>query len=332
MSLIRYSTRRVLQAVPVLLGVVAITFALINAAPGNPVDIMLGPSPNQAAVETLKAKYGLDQPIHIRFWKYLVNLVQLDMGRSIYYDAPVTAKIAQRLPATLLLMGSSFAFAIAAAVPLGVVSAQRRNKPTDHLTRVVSLVGVSTPSFWIGLVLILVFSFHLGVLPATNLVMPWAPPSAVAGASTRLGVLVVAGEHLLLPMLSLGTLQMAAITRIERSSMLEVLSDDYVRLARAYGVKERTILRKHAFRNAQLPVITIIGLQLTTAIGGAVLTETVFEINGMGRLIVSSISRQDFPLVMGTTLVFAFVFVVGVILTDISYAYVDPRVSYGDQE
>ena len=191
---------------------------------------------------------------------------------------------------------------------------------------------MSTPSFWIGLVLIILFSYHLGVLPATNLVMPWAPPSTVAGASTQLDVLYVAGSHLLLPMLSLGTLQMAAITRIERSSMLEVLSDDYVRLARAYGVKERTILRKHAFRNAQLPVITIIGLQLTTAIGGAVLTETVFEINGMGRLIISSISRQDFPVVMGTTLVFAFVFIVGVILTDISYAYIDPRVSYGDQE
>ena len=332
MSLLRYSGRRVVQAIPVLLGVVAITFTLVNAAPGNPVEIMLGPSPNQAAVETLKAKYGLDQPLHVRFWKYLANLVQLDMGRSIYYDTPVTTKIAQRLPQTLLLMVSSFAFAIATAVPLGVISAKRRNKPTDHVTRIVSLVGVSTPSFWIGLVLIILFSYNLGVLPATNLIMPWAHPSTVSGASTRLGVLYVAGAHLLLPMLSLGTLQMAAITRIERSSMLEVLSDDYVRLARAYGVTERTILRKHAFRNAQLPVITIIGLQLTTAIGGAVLTETVFEINGMGRLIVDSIARQDFPVVLGTTIVFALVFVVGVIITDISYAYVDPRVSYGDQE
>jgi len=331
MGLIRYTGRRLAQAVPVVFGVVAITFGLVNAAPGNPVEIMLGPSPSQAAVESIKAKYGLNQPLHVRFWKYLVGIVQLDLGRSIYYDAPVAQKIAERLPATLLLMTSSFAFAIATAVPLGVISAQRRNQAADHVTRIVSLVGVSTPSFWIGLVLILLFSFQTNLLPATNLVMPWAPVSEVSGASTRYGVLYLSATHLILPTLSLGTLQMAAITRIERSSMLEVLTDEYVRLARAYGVSERTILRKHAFRNAQLPVITIVGLQLTQAIGGAVLTETVFQINGMGTLIVNSISRQDFPLVMGTTIVFALVFIIGVIITDISYAYVDPRVSYGDQ-
>jgi peptide/nickel transport system permease protein len=256
----------------------------------------------------------------------------VDLGRSIYFGVPVTQKIAERLPITLLLVASSFAFALLTAVPLGIISAKRRNKPTDHVSRVVALVGVSTPSFWIGLMLIIVFSYHLNWLPATNLVMPWADPAAVGGAEGRLDVLVVSARHLLLPTLSLGTLQMAAITRIERSSMLENLSEDYVQLARAYGVRERTILRKHAFRNAQLPVVTILGLQITTAIGGAVLTETVFQINGMGKLIVDSIARQDFPLVMGTTLVFAFVFVVGVIVTDISYAYLDPRVSYGERE
>lgn len=331
MGLIRYTASRIVQSVPVLVGVAAITFALINAAPGNPVDIMLGPSPSQAVAESIKAKYGLDQPVHVRFAKYLLGIVQLDLGHSLYYDTPVTTKIAQRLPATLLLMLSSFAFAIATAIPLGVISAKRRNKPTDHVARIISLVGVSTPSFWIGLVLILLFSYNTGVLPATNLVMPWAPVAEVSDAGDRLGVLYQSFTHLLLPTLSLGTLQMAAITRIQRSSMLEVLTDEYVRLARAYGVPERTILRKHAFRNATLPVITIIGLQLTAAIGGAVLTETVFQINGMGTLIVNSIFRQDFPLVMGTTLVFALVFVIGVIITDVSYAYVDPRVSYGDR-
>lgn len=329
MGLLRYTVRRLLQAIPVLIGIVTITFALSNAIPGDPVQIMLGPSPSQGQIEAIRARYGLNQPLWVRYWNYLAGVAQGDLGRSIYYGVPVTTKIAQRLPPTLLLLVASFAFAIATAIPLGVISAKRRNKPTDHVSRVVSLIGVSTPSFWIGLMLILLFAYNLGWFPATNLVMPWADPASVEDAATRWEVLVTSGKHLLLPMVSLGTLQMAAITRIERSSMLEVLSEEYVTLARAYGVGERTILRKHAFRNAQLPVITILGLQLTTAIGGAVLTETVFEINGMGRLILTGIYNQDYPLIMGTTLVLGFVFVIGVVVTDLSYAYVDPRVSYG---
>ena len=341
MGIYRYTLRRLLQAVPVLLGVVTITFFLSNAIPGNPVDIMLGPSPSQTAAEAIKAKYGLNQPLPVRYVNYVAGVVQGDLGTSLQYGVPVTQKIMERLPPTMLLIVSSFVFAIVTAVPLGVISAKRRNEPTDHAARVVSLVGVSTPSFWIGLMLILLFAYHLGWLPATNLVMPWADPAnfgLTAGPGlldrivARARVLGIAGTNLLLPMLTLGTLQMAAITRIERSSMLEVLSEDYVRLARAYGVPERTILRKHAFRNAQLPVITIIGLQLSAAFSGAVLTETVFEINGMGRLIVHSIYSLDYPVIMGTTLVVSFIFVVGVILTDISYAYVDPRVSYGERE
>ncbi|MFW5919103.1 MAG: ABC transporter permease [Halanaeroarchaeum sp.] len=349
MGLIRYSIRRLLQAVPVILGIITITFFLTDAIPGDPVSIMLGPSPSAQQAEIIRAKYGLDKPLFVRYINYIADVSPIwieltssfpyldpsfgvDLGRSIYYDVPVVQKIAERLPVTLLLIVSSFTFALLVAIPLGVISAQRRNKPIDHISRVVALIGVSTPSFWIGLILIIVFSFHLEVLPATNLVMPYADPATVEGASTRMDVLVVSGRHLLLPTLSLGTLQMAAITRIERSAMLENLSKDYVQLARAYGVKERTILRKHAFRPAQLPVVTIVGLNLTTALGGAVLTETVFSINGMGTLIITAIYNQDYPLVMGTTIFFGLMFVIGVIITDISYAYIDPRVSYGDQE
>jgi len=334
MGLLRYTIRRVLQSVPVLLGILAITFLLTNAIPGNPVEIMLGPqkaAQSPQAVEAIKAKYGLNEPLPVRFGNYIWAVLHGDLGRSIYYDVPVMQKILERLPVTLLLLVSSFGFAIATAIPLGVISAKRRNMPTDHVSRVVALVGVSTPSFWIGLVLIIVFAYHLGWFPATNLVLPWADPSTVEGASSQLDVIATSIKHLALPTVSLGTLQMAAITRIERSAMLEVLSEEYVQLARAYGVQERTILRKHAFRNAQLPVITIVGLQLTSALGGAVLTETVFSISGMGRLIVTSINNQDYPLVMGTTLFFGVTFVVGVILTDISYAYIDPRVSYGEE-
>jgi peptide/nickel transport system permease protein len=330
MGILRYTIRRLLQAIPVLIGIVTITFLLTNAIPGDPVQIMLGPSPSAQMVDQIRAQYGLNQPLPVRYVNYLASVAQGDMGQSIYYGVPVTTKIMERLPVTLLLMLSSFTFAIVAAVPLGIISAKRRNKPTDHVSRVVALAGVSTPSFWIGLMLIIIFAYYLNWLPATGLVLPWASPSSVEGASSRTDVLWQTFTHLLLPTLSLGTLQMAAITRIERSSMLEVLQQEYVKLARAYGVAERTIVRKHAFRNAQLPVITVVGLQLTSALGGAVLTETVFNINGMGRLIITAINNQDYPLVMGTTIFFGLTFVLGVIITDLSYAYIDPRVTYDE--
>jgi peptide/nickel transport system permease protein len=330
MALFRYTIRRLLQAIPVLLGIVTITFLLTNAIPGDPVQIMLGPSPSAEMVEQIRAQYGLDEPLPVRYANYLVSVAQGNFGQSIYYGIPVLTKIMERLPVTLLLMLSSFAFALVGAIPLGIVSAKRRNQPTDHVSRVVALVGVSTPSFWIGLMLIIIFAYHLKWFPATGLVLPWAAPSSVPGASSRLDVLQSTVMHLLLPTLSLGTLQMAAIMRIERSSMLEVLQQEYVKLARAYGVSEQKIVRKHAFQNAQLPVITVVGLQLTSALGGAVLTETVFNINGMGRLIITAINNQDYPLVMGTTIFFGVTFVVGVILTDLSYAFIDPRVTYDE--
>jgi len=332
MGLIRYTVRRLLQAIPVLIGITLITFLLTDAIPGDPVSILLGPSPSAQQAAAIRAQFGLDQPLYVRYFNYIGGVLQGDLGQSIYYGVPVTQKIAERLPVTLLLLASSFAFALVVAIPLGVISAKRRNKPTDHVSRVVALVGVSTPSFWIGLVLIILFAYQVGWFPATSLILPWAPVGAIDGASSRLDVLVIAAKHLALPTLSLGTLQMAAITRIERSSMLEVLSAEYVKLARAYGVSETTILRRHAFRNAQLPVITIVGLQLTSAISGAVLTETVFSINGMGTLIITGVNNQDIPIIMGTTLLFGLVFVIGVIVTDISYAYVDPRVSYGGRD
>lgn len=331
MSLLRYSAWRITQALPVLIGIIAITFFLANQIPGDPVEIMLGPTPAQEQVEAIQAKYGLDRPAHERFITYLTGVATGDLGWSIYYDRPVLEMIILRLPVTLLLMLSAFAFAIITAIPLGVISAKRRNEPADHVSRIVSLIGVSTPSFWIGLVLIIVFAFHLGWFPARGLVLPWADPADVRGAATRVEVLRQAAHHLFLPMIALGTLQMAQITRIERSSMVDSLQGEYVKLARAYGVPESTIVRKHAFQVAQLPVITIVGLGLSTALGGAVLTETVFEIQGMGRLIITAINNQDYELIMGTTFMFGVAYVVGVIITDVAYAYLDPRVTYGDE-
>lgn len=338
MGLLRYTTWRLLQAIPVLLGIATIVFFLVNAIPGDPVSIMLGPSPGVDQIAEVRAKYGLDKPVHVRYFNYLAGVLQGDLGESINVNSgmPVSKLIMNRLPVTLLLTLSAFAFAIVTAVPLGVISAKRRNEPTDHVARIVSLIGVSTPSFWIGLMLIIVFALHLDMFPSRNLIMPWTEPGTggrvTRRADSQLEIIVISIKHLLLPMIALGTLQMAQITRIERSTMVEKLQDEYVKLARAYGVPERTILRKHAFRPAQLPVITIIGLGLSTALGGSVLIETVFEINGMGRLIIQGVQQRDYPVVMGTTLVFGLTYLIGVIVTDISYAYIDPRVKYGDQK
>ncbi|AKU09491.1 MULTISPECIES: ABC transporter permease [Haloferax] len=325
-----YIGRRLLQIVPVMLFVVTVTFVLINSIPGDPVRILVGPAADAAAIEAARAKYGLDQPLYVRYVRYLAAVATGDFGTSIHYGGvAVTEKIFERLPVTLLLLASSFTLAIGTAIPLGIFAAKNRNNGYDHLARVTSLIGVSTPSFWVGLLLIIVFAYYGDLLPPSGLIMPWADPASVDGATSRLDVLVTAASHLILPSITLGTLQMAAITRIERSSMLEVLNKDYVQLARAYGVSERTILRRQAFKNAQLPVLTVIGIQMTTALGGAVLTETVFNINGMGNLIITAVRAQDYQLIMGTTIFFAIVFVLGVLVVDVLYAVIDPRISYG---
>lgn len=333
MSLLKYTIWRLLQAIPALFGISVITFALINAMPSDPVAIMLGPEQlaSEEAREAARRRHGLDQPVLVRYVNWLMDVMRGDLGASFYYNGvPVTDKIMERLPATLLLVVASFVFSISLSIPLGVISAVRRNKLADHLARIFSLIGVSTPSFWIGLILIIVFGYHLRWLPVSGLPMPYADPTRVSGAETQFQVALETVRHLILPTIALGTLRMAAVTRIQRSTMLEVLNSGYIDLVRAYGVSGRTIMRKHALKNAQLPVITIIGLQISGALGGSVLIETVFNINGLGRLIITAIEAQDYPLIMGTTLFFGFIFIVGVVVTDFAYAYLDPRVSYGE--
>ncbi|MFC6719633.1 ABC transporter permease [Natrialbaceae archaeon GCM10025810] len=333
MKLLKYAIYRLLQAIPVLIGISIITFLLANLGPGDPVSLMLqGQEHSEELVRAIERRYGLDRPIHERYVTYMAGLLEGDLGQSIHYQRPVSELMLSRIGPTLLLVLSAYAFALVTAIPLGVIAADRRNEPTDHLSRIAALFGVSTPSFWIGIVLILIFAVKLGWLPSSGLVYPWRPPSTYHGIDGHLELYYETLRHLLLPMIALGTLQMATIMRVERTQMIESLQGEYVKLARAYGVPERTILRKHAFQVAQLPVITIVGLNLSTAIGGAVLTETVFNINGMGRLFVEAIQTNDYQLVMGITIVLGALFVIGVIITDISYAYVDPRVTYGERE
>ncbi|THE65689.1 ABC transporter permease [Salinadaptatus halalkaliphilus] len=333
MGLARYTLYRLLQAIPVLLGITIITFVLANLAPGDPVQLMLaGQEVDEELVEAIEQQYGLDRPLHERYVTYMAGVLEGDLGYSIHWGQPVTELILGRVGPTLLLVLSAYAFAIATAIPLGIIAATRRNEPTDHVSRIVALFGVSTPSFWIGIMLILLFAVQLGWLPSTGLVYPWRGPDAYAWIDTWPELLYQTARHLLLPMIALGTLQMATLMRVERTQMIESLHGEYVTLARAYGVPERTILRKHAFQNAQLPIITIIGLNLSTALSGAVLIEYVFNINGMGRLFIEAIQALDYQLIMGITIVFGTIFVVGVIVTDLSYAYIDPRVTYGEEE
>ncbi|WIV65667.1 ABC transporter permease [Natrialbaceae archaeon AArc-T1-2] len=332
MGLLRYTIYRVVQAIPVLIGITVITFVLANLAPGDPVRLMLqGQQVDQEVIQRVERQYGLDRPMHERYVTYMANLLQGDLGHSIHRDRPVAELLAQRAGPTLLLVLSAYAFALVTAIPLGIVAATRRNEPTDHISRIVALIGVSTPSFWIGIMLILIFAIQLGWLPSSGLVYPWRDP-AHYGYSGYLELGYQTIRHLLLPMIALGTLQMATLMRVERTQMIESLQGEYVKLARAYGVPERTILRKHAFQVSQLPIITIVGLNLSTALGGAVLIEYVFNINGIGRLFLEAIQSNDYQLIMGVTIVIGTMFVVGVIITDISYAYIDPRVTYGEGE
>ncbi|WP_394740858.1 ABC transporter permease [Natronococcus roseus] len=333
MGLLRYTLYRLVQAVPVLIGITIITFLLANLAPGDPVRMMLqGQEVDEELIQTIEQRYGLDQPLHERYLTYMSGLVQGDFGHSIHYNEPVTDLMLSRLGPTLLLVLSAYAFAIVTAIPMGILAATKRNEPTDHVSRIVALLGVSTPSFWIGIMLILLFAVQLGWFPSTGLVYPWWGPEGYDWIDTWPELLYQTALHLLLPMIALGTLQMATLMRVERTQMIESLQGEYVKLARAYGVPERTILRKHAFQNAQLPIITIIGLNLSTALGGAVLIEYVFNINGMGRLFIEAIQTLDYQLIMGITIVIGTMFVIGVIITDISYAYIDPRVTYGEEE
>lgn len=332
MGLLRYTTYRFIQAIPVLIGISILTFILANLTPGDPVRLMVqGQEVSPEQIERIEAQYGLDRPLHERYLDYMAGLVQGDMGYSFHRNRSVSELIASRIGPTLLLILSAYVFALITSIPLGIIAAKRRNEPFDHVSRIVALIGVSTPSFWIGIMLILIFAVQLGWLPSAGLVYPWWSPE-VYGHSGYPEHIYQTMRHLLLPMVALGTLQMATLMRVERTQMIESLQGEYVKLARAYGVPERTILRKHAFQVAQLPIITIVGLNLSTALGGAVLTEFVFNINGLGRLFYEAIIQLDYQLIMGITMIIATMFVIGVIITDIAYAYIDPRVTYGEAE
>jgi len=296
---------RLLSALLVLLGVSCLVFLLIHLVPGDPVEVMLGEAAQPADREALRHALGLDQPILVQLLHYFRGLVHLDLGTSLQSQRPITALLAERIPATAELAAAALVVALVIALPLGVLAAVRKDSVWDYGAMSVSLLGISIPNFWLGPLLILVFSVSLG----------WLPVSGRDGPAS-----------LVLPALTLGTALAAILSRMVRSSLLEVMHEDYVRTARAKGLSERSVILRHALRNALLPVVTVLGLQLGVLLGGAVVTEMIFSWPGLGELTIESIQRRDYPVVQACVLVISAAYVIVNMLTDLLYGLLDPRV------
>jgi peptide/nickel transport system permease protein len=309
----RFLTSRVLSLAFVLWLVTIIAFVMIRLAPGDPSAVMLGSDAAPKAVAEFRAAYGLDRPIPVQYLAWLGHVVRGDLGMSIYLGRPVTAAIVERLPISLTLTLSAFAIAVVLGISLGLIAAYWHDTWVDRLVSVVAALGLSMPSFWLGICLIYLFAVRWPVMPSGGFVEPWIDP----GKSFR---------HLLLPAFALGYLQSGLIARMTRASMLEALRGDFVRVARSKGVGEFRVVVKHAFRNALIPVLTVTGITLAVMFGGAVVIETVFTLPGVGRLLVNAVVRRDYPVVQGTLLVVAAWYVVVNIAVDVLYTVSDPRI------
>ena len=303
--MLKFIGKRVLMLIPVLIGVSLIVFTLMQLSPGDPAMIILGAQAAPEDIAILRESMGLNDPLIVQFFRFLFGMFTLDFGTSYKDGMPVLDKLLEALPYTAQLTFSAVLLALIVGIPAGIISATKQYSIFDRIATVAALIGFSTPNFWLSIMLILVFSVNLHLLP-------------VSGTGTIL--------HLVLPSIALGLQSAAVFTRMTRSSMLEVLNMDYIRTARAKGLSERVVILKHALKNALIPVITVVGLQIGLLFGGAILTETVFAWPGVGRLMIDSIRAKDTPVVQGGVIFTASIFVFINLLVDILYAYVDPRV------
>lgn len=303
--MLRYITTRLLYAIPVVWLVVSVVFLLIHLVPGDPIAQMLGEGAAAADIEVARHAYGLDQPLGQQYLHYWRGVLHGDLGQSLRYSQPVTTLLAQRYPFTMRLTFAAMAVALVLSIPAGVRSARRRNLWDDRVIGFVSLLGLSFPNFALGPILILFFAIFLGILP-------------VSGAGTWM--------HLVLPALTLGGGLAAILTRMVRTSMLEELNQDYIRTARAKGLPERTVVYKHALRNAAVPVLTVVGLQFGSLLAGAIVTETIFAWPGIGRLTVQAISNRDYYVVQGCILAIGLTYVAVNFITDFLYSLANPRI------
>lgn len=320
-----YVIRRLLLFPPLALGMIVICFSLTLLVPGDPAAVFLGQDAAPEAIARLRQSLGLDDPWHVRLGSYLAGVLRGDLGHSIFQNEPVSTLVFGRLGATVELALSALAFAVILGVALGLVAATRKGSLVDVATMIVAQIGVSMPVFWLGILLTLVFAVQLGWLPSIGRGEP-LPSAFVVALGGRPAVLLDSLAHLLLPALALGANAAAIISRLVRASMVEVLNEDFIRTARAKGVRRRHIILHHALRNALLPIISMIGLRFGALLGGAVLTETIFAWPGLGQLTIAAVSQRDWPLIQGVVLVFAMMFALVNLIVDLTYAIVDPRV------
>lgn len=303
--MLQFTIKRLLMTIPVLFGISLVVFAIVQLTPGDPALLMLGEGAPAEELELLRRELGYYDGLFVQYLRWLERAVVLDFGYSLRSGREVIREIADRLPATGELAGAAMLFAILVGVPIGVLSATRPNSILDNIAMVGALTGLAMPSFWQGIMLILIFSVWLGLLPSSG----------------RLGGI----EYLILPVLTLGTAATAGVTRMTRTTMLETVNQDYIRTARAKGVAERVVIYRHALRNAMIPIVTIIGLQLGGLLAGAVITETVFAWPGIGRLAIDAIRQLDYPMIQGVIITFAISYALVNLLVDLFYAFLDPR-------
>lgn len=323
--MLSYVARRLLLLIPFSVGVAFVVFALLHVIPGDPAIMLLGEEATPEALAQVRANLGLDRPLPVRFGAYLLDLLRLDLGRSIFRNEAVVRVIGERIGATAEVALLATLLSVAVGTTLGVIAAVRRGTIVDVACMLFAQLGVSMPVFWLGILLMYLFAVHLAVLPSIGRGEPLVDALAAA-ATGNLGVLRTSLAHLTMPVVALGLNGAAVLSRLVRSSMLETLSADYVRTARAKGLPTGRVVVGHALRNALLPVISVVGLQFGALLGGAVLTEGIFGWPGLGQLAVTAISQRDIPLVQGLVLVFALMFALVNLAVDLVYVVVDPRV------
>jgi peptide/nickel transport system permease protein len=331
--MLRFVVRRLLLLVPILLGLSIVVFFWIRALPGGPAQALLGERATPETIAQIERQYGLDQPVHVQYWKYLERTTHFDLGTSVASRRPVTDELAERFPATIELALAAMLFSVVLGIPLGFIAAKRYGTWLDHASLVGSLIGISIPIFFLAILLKYAFAVKLGLLPSVGRIsvlidIPhptkfYVLDAILAGNPSALWDVL---KHLILPAIALGSIPLAIIARITRAAVLDVQNEDYVRTARAKGLPPRVVDGRHIFRNALLPIVTIIGLQTGLLLSGAVLTETVFAFPGMGTWLVQAIRNRDFPVLQGGILFVSLVFVLVNLLVDITYALINPRI------
>ncbi len=334
--MVGYLLGRIIATIPVVVLISLLVFLLIHAAPGDPADLLLSDEASPADIADARRRWGLDQPIYIQYLHFLANIASGDLGMSFRYADPVIGLIGERLPATIELAVASMLIAILIGIPLGIWAGAKPNSWADNLGSVFGFFGISMPSFWLGIMLILIISGYFNWLPSSGRSTYGVAPGFETGFyishSLFTGNMKAAWDgikYIIMPAIALGTGMMGLIMRVTRSSVLEIMSEDYVRTARAKGLGENSVLWRHVLRNALVPIITVVGLELGTLLSGSIIVETVFAWPGSGSLLISAIQSRDYPLITGTVLTYTIAFVVINFAIDILYALIDPRIRFG---